>query len=159
MRRPGRRSDRRDPFDGEALGRQAGIPPASRVLAHRGGHDRHGAPVAGHDQAAMAAVAQLLQRGRAHVGTIEAGRQFRSYLAGSGMFASHQRTGALDGCVVQVIGNQHQGALRGRVCNYSDCGTVTARTHARPAGRDSTRACRSRPGLRDRADLVHAAGE
>jgi hypothetical protein len=51
--------------DGEAFGRQAGIPAARWVLAHGGGHDRDRAAVVGRDQAVMAAAARALQRGRA----------------------------------------------------------------------------------------------
>jgi hypothetical protein len=99
-------------FDGEAFGRQAGIPAGRRVLPHRRGHDRDSAPVVGRDQAVMAAVAQALERGRADVGTVETGRQLRPYLAGSGMLASYQRTSAIDGGLVQMVGNQHPDVLR-----------------------------------------------
>jgi hypothetical protein len=57
----------------------------------------------------VATVAQPLQRGRANAGTAETGRQLRPYLAGGGMLASYQRTGALEGSLVQIIDNQHQG--------------------------------------------------
>jgi hypothetical protein len=96
---------------GETFGRQAGIPAGSRVLPHSRGHDRDRAPVTGRDQAVMAAAGQALQRGRADLGTIEGGRQLRSHLASSGMLASHQRASALDGGPVQILDNQHQGAL------------------------------------------------
>jgi hypothetical protein len=58
----------------------------------------------------MAAVAQPLQGGHADTGTAETGRQLRSHPAGSGMLASYQRTGALEGSLIQIIDNQHQGA-------------------------------------------------
>jgi hypothetical protein len=94
--------------DREAFGRQAGILANRGVLARGRGHDRDRPPVVGRDQAAMAAVAQALQRGRADPGILEAGRQLRPHLAGRGMLTSDQRTSALDGGPVQIIDNQRQ---------------------------------------------------
>ncbi len=68
---PGRIGEVR--VDGEAVGRQAGVPAGSRVLPHNRGHDRDRAPVLGRDQAVMAAAGQALQRGRADPGTLEPG--------------------------------------------------------------------------------------
>ena len=106
---PGRIGEVR--VDGEAFGRQAGIPAARRVRAHGGGHDRYRAPVLGRDQAVMAAAAQALQRGRAKAGTAEIGWQPRPDPAGSGMLTSYQHASALEGGLVQILDNQHQDAL------------------------------------------------
>jgi len=111
--------------DGEAFGRQAGIPAGSRVLPHCRSHDRECAPVAGRDQAAVGAVAQPTQGGSADVGRLEAGRQLRSYLAGSSMLARHQRTSALQGRVVQIVDHQHQRRPPLTAGSYQ-AGTVTA---------------------------------
>ena len=81
--------------DGEPFGQQESIPAHSRVLSRCRGHDRGSAPVAHHDQAVLAAVAQALQRSRADIGIVEGGRQLRPHLPGSGLLASDQCTSAL----------------------------------------------------------------
>jgi hypothetical protein len=97
--------------DGKPFGQQESIPAHSRVLPRGRGHDRGSAPVAYHDQAVLAAVAQALQRSRADIGTAEGGRQLRPYPAGSGLLASDQCTSALHSGPVQSLDTQHHHAL------------------------------------------------
>jgi hypothetical protein len=58
--------------DGEPFGQQESVPAHSRVLSRCRGHDCGSAPVAHHDQAVLAAVAQALQRSRADIGLSKA---------------------------------------------------------------------------------------